>query len=115
MGYAMKDSAMGKNATSFLDTLNNATTTSPINGSTVNDLAPMLKFAVQSQDARKASLVVWQVAGVLIQRGRGPESLNWAGGALAAKGRARSRTSYGASPNPCNQPPGEDVLPSFPN
>ncbi len=87
MGYAMKHTALLKNGTCFLDTLNNATTTSPINGSTISDLAPMLRFAIQSQDARRAPLPVWQVAGVLIQQGRGPESLNWAGGAMAARGR----------------------------
>jgi hypothetical protein len=87
MGYAVKDTALLKHMTGMLDVLNNATTTSPINGTTVQDLTPMIKFAVQSQDARKAPLPVWQVAGVLIQRGRGPESLNWAGGALASKSR----------------------------
>jgi len=90
MGYAMRETAMKKQATCFLDTLNNATTTSPINGTTVADLTPMLRFAVTSLDARKAPLPVWQVAGVLISQGRAPESLNWAGGALAARGRHAS-------------------------
>jgi hypothetical protein len=86
MGYALKDTAMTRTVTGFLETLNNATTTSPINGQTVSDLSPMIKFATQSQDARKAPLPVWQIAGLLVQRGRGPETLNWAGGVLAAKG-----------------------------
>ncbi len=87
MGYAMKSTALVKNGGSFLDALNNATLSSPINGDTVVKLAPMVKSAVGSLDARKSPLPVWQVAGVLIEQGRDPATLNWSAGKAAAKGK----------------------------
>jgi len=87
MGYAMKETALIKNGGSFIDALNNATTSNPINGDTVTRLAPMIKMAIESLDARKSPLPVWQVAGVLIEQGRDPASLNWSAGKAAAKGK----------------------------
>lgn len=85
IGYTLRESALRKDGGTYLGTMNNATMGAPINGDTVERLSAMVRSAADSMDARRAALQVWQVAGVLVARGRDGDDFNWTSGQAAHK------------------------------
>jgi hypothetical protein len=86
IGHTMKESALTKDGSSWLKVMNDATSATQINGSTVEIIGKLTASAARSDAARKASLPVWQVAGVLASQGRNPSKLNWSAGVASMKG-----------------------------